>query len=169
MWAVVPATLNSLSILIYTCTAGRMAEIPSFLHHTSAQEILRSVANLSDFDVEEVFLGIGRMPQISSVVLDRMAGLLTDIFEDSRDVLLPCRSGRVTRSSIKAGTEDARTERCEEDSKVRSESENERTTVPVRQSASKVHNYSHTTPIQRAMFRTIIFADHMAECSNFLL
>jgi hypothetical protein len=109
--------------------------------------------------VEEVFQGIARMPQISNVVLDRMAWLLSDIVEDSRDVLLPCKGGRtpnreapklqsehlgrghVTRSIAKAWKEDARMERCEEDdSNVRTKSENELTTVPVCQPASKVHN-----------------------------
>ena len=150
MWAVVPATLNSLSILICTCTASRMAKISSFPHHTSAQKILRFVANLSDEHVEEVFQGIIRMPHISSVVLDCMAWLLSDIFEDSRNVLLPHRGGRtsnrkapklqsehpargcVTRSIAKAGKEDACTKRFEEeDINVRTESKNECTTVPI--------------------------------------
>ena len=92
------------------------------LHYTSAHEILRSIANLLSEHVEEVFQGIARMTQILSVVLNHM--LLSNMFEDSRDVLLPCRGwqtsnreasksqceplarGRVTRFIAKAGKED---------------------------------------------------------------
>ena len=124
-----------------------MAGIPTFPHDTSTEEILRSIANLPGEHVEEVFQGIARMPQISSVVLDRMAGPLSDKFEDSRDILLPSRGGRapdrkasksqfeppargrVTRS--RAGKEEARTEGCvEEDNNVRTLSKEERTTTP---------------------------------------
>ena len=135
-----------------------MAKILSFPHYTSAQEILRSIANLSGEHMKEVFQGIARMPQTSSVVLDRMAGLLSDMFKDSRDVLLPSRGGRapnrkasklqckhpargrVTRSIAKARKEEVRTEGCvEEDTDVRTESEEEHITTPIHESATKVH------------------------------
>jgi hypothetical protein len=161
-----------------------MTEIPSFPYHTFAQEILRSIANLSDEHVEEVFQGIARMPQISSVVLDRMVGLLSDIFEDSMDVLLPCRGGQtpnreapkspsehptkgcVTRSIAKAGKEDARMKMCdEEDTNVRTDSKNKRTMVPVHQHTTLIH----TTLIHWAMsLRPIILSEHMMTCSIFL-
>lgn len=93
-----------------------------------------------------------------SVVLDRMAGLLSDIFEDSMDVLLLCKGGRtsnreapksqskhcakdrMTRSIAKAWKEDARTKRYEEEViNVRTQFKNEHTTVLIRQPPSKVH------------------------------
>ena len=55
-----------------------MARIPPFPRCTLAQQILRSIANLPDKHVEEVFQGIARMPQISSVVLDRMTNIVSD-------------------------------------------------------------------------------------------
>ena len=128
VWAFVPATLNPLPIMNCTCIGRIMAGIPSFPYYTSAQEILRSIANLPGEHVKEVFQGIARMPQISSVVLDRMARLLSDMFEDSKGVLLPGRGGQapnhkasksqcelltrgcVTRSIAKASKEEARME-----------------------------------------------------------
>ena len=133
-----------------------MAGIPTFMHDNSTKEILRSIANLPGEHVEEVFQGVARMPQISSVVLDRMAGLLFDMFEESRDVLLPSRGGRapdrkaskslfeppargrVTRS--KAGKEEDRTEGCaEDDNNLKTLSEEERTTTRIHDPAAKVH------------------------------
>ena len=75
-----------------------MTGTTSFSYCTSTQEILRSVANLPGEPVEEVFQSIARMPQISSVVLDRMAKLLSHMFEDSRDVVF-FRQGRVSLQS----------------------------------------------------------------------
>lgn len=72
MWAIVPSTINLLFSMNCTCIARRMAELPSLPHNISAQEILRSVANLPNEHVEEVFQEISRMPQIFSVVLDSM-------------------------------------------------------------------------------------------------
>ena len=46
---------------------------------------MRLVANLPEDHVEEVFQGVARMPQISSCVLNRMAHVMSDIFEDSRE------------------------------------------------------------------------------------
>ena len=74
MWVVVPATLNPLPIMNCTCIGRKMARIPSFPHYTSIQEILRSIANLPGEHVEEVFQGIARMLQVSSVLLDLMVG-----------------------------------------------------------------------------------------------
>jgi hypothetical protein len=71
-----------------------MVGIPSFVHYTSTQEILKFIANLSGAHVEEVFQGIARMPQISSVVLDRILGLSSDMFEDFRDALLLSREDK---------------------------------------------------------------------------
>jgi hypothetical protein len=68
----------------YTCIARKMVELPSISHYTFAQEILRSIAKLAGTYVKEVFQSIARMLQISSVVLDRMVGLLSDMFEDSK-------------------------------------------------------------------------------------
>ena len=135
-----------------------MAGTPSFPHYTSTQEILRSLTNLPGEHVEEVFQGIARMPQISSVVLDCMPRLLSDMFEDSRDVLLSYRGGqapnrkasksqckppvrgRVTRSNAKAWKEETRTEWCvEEDTNEMTESDEKHTTTPIHESAAKVH------------------------------
>ena len=150
MWAVVPAILNPLLLVNCTCIASKMAGKPSFPRYTSTQEILRSIANLPDEHVEEVFQGTSRMPQISSVVLDRMAGLLSDMFEDSRDVLHPSRGGRapnrkastsqyepppigrVTRSITKEGG-------VEEDINKKAECEEERTSSPIQDTITKVN------------------------------
>ena len=104
-----------------------MTRKPPFPWYTSAQEILKFIANFPDEHVEEVFQGTTKMPQISSVVLDRMEGLLSDMFEDSKDVLFlsrggapnrkvstsqcePLARGRVTRSIAKVGNDGPRTE-----------------------------------------------------------
>ena len=158
MWAVVPAILNPLLLVNCTCIASKMAGKPSFQRYTSTQEILRSIANLPDEHVEEVFQGTARMPQISSVVLDHMAGLLSDMFEDSRDVLLPSRGGRapnrkastsqyeppprgrVTRSITKAGNDGPSMEGgVEEDVNKKAECEEERTSSPIQEPITKVN------------------------------
>ena len=62
------------------CIAKKIVGVLLFPCYTSAQEILRSIANFLDECVEEVFQGIARIAPISSVILDRMAGLLSDIY-----------------------------------------------------------------------------------------
>ena len=63
-----------------------MAQIPLLSPSSFVYVILRSVANLLGEHVEEVFQGIARMPQISSVVLDLMSRLLFYTFENSKDI-----------------------------------------------------------------------------------
>lgn len=68
-------------------------------HTTSIAKIMRLVANLPDDCVEEVFQGVGRMPQITSCVLSRMAKLMSDMFEESRVAPVPS-TRRSTRLSV---------------------------------------------------------------------
>lgn len=68
-------------------------------HTTSVAKIMRLVANLPDDRVEEVFQGVGRMPQITSCVLSRMANLMSDMFEESRVAPVPS-PRRSTRLSV---------------------------------------------------------------------
>jgi len=68
-------------------------------HTASVAKIMRLVANLPDARVEEVFQGIGRMPQITSCVLSRMANLMSDMFEESRVAPVPS-TRRSTRLSV---------------------------------------------------------------------
>ena len=70
----------------WSSIARKMPQIPPLSLSSFVHVILRTVANLLDEHVEEVFRGIARMPQISSVVLDWMSILLFDIFEDSKNV-----------------------------------------------------------------------------------
>ena len=68
-------------------------------HTTSVEKIMRLVANLPDDRVEEVFQGVGRMPQITSSVLNRMANVMSDMFEESREVPVPS-TRRSTRLAV---------------------------------------------------------------------
>lgn len=68
---------------------------------TSVDKIMRMVANLPDDRVEEVFQGVGRMPQITSHVLNHMAKVMSDIFEKSREAPIPGRR-RSTRHSARS-------------------------------------------------------------------
>jgi hypothetical protein len=157
MWAVVSAILNLLLIQWHK-NAGKMAGMPAFPRHISSQEILRSIANLPEEHVEEVFQDIARMLAISSVVLDRMSCLLSDMFEDFRDVIFPSRGGRVpnrkpftshykplprgrvTRANAKAWKDEARREGgVEEENLQKTESEEERPVSPIQKLHAKVH------------------------------
>ena len=66
---------------------------------TSVEKILRLVANLPDDRVAEVFQGVGRMPQITSCVLSRMANLMSDMFEETRVAPVPS-TRRSTRLAV---------------------------------------------------------------------
>lgn len=50
------------------------------------QALLRTIANLSDLEVQHIFKTLALFPQISAGVLETTAFLLTDVFEDSRNV-----------------------------------------------------------------------------------
>jgi hypothetical protein len=62
---------------------------------------MRLVANLSDNRVEKVFQGVARMPQISSHVLNRIANVMSDIFEDSKEAPI-VEERRSTRQSMRS-------------------------------------------------------------------
>ena len=83
------ATLNHISFVSFAVIGRNMGETPTLPPPSSIHAILRSIANLSDLDVKEVFQGMAIMPQISSALLNRMSGLLSDMYEDSRDVPTP--------------------------------------------------------------------------------
>ena len=68
-------------------------------HTTSVAEIMTLVANLPDARVEEVFQGVGRMPQITSCVLSRMANVMSNMFEESRVAPVPS-TRRSTRLKV---------------------------------------------------------------------
>jgi hypothetical protein len=68
-------------------------------HTTSVAKIMRLVANLPDARVEEVFQGVGRMPQITSCVLSRMAKVMSNMFEESRVAPVPS-TRRSTRLKV---------------------------------------------------------------------
>jgi hypothetical protein len=67
-------------------------------------ELLRAVAKLQDSEVQELFWEIATLPQISAPVLQRTVALLSDVFEDSRDlssddmIKPPRRSSRLQRT-----------------------------------------------------------------------
>lgn len=115
---------------------------------TSVEKIMRLVANLPKDHVEEVFEGVGRMPQITLPVLNRMAKVMSDIFEESREATIvgtrrstqksllasQSLSKRVTRSSLKSkqkaeeseySTSDEESETDEEDTELEEEEEAE--------------------------------------------
>lgn len=54
----------------------------------SVNAILRVVVNLPDVDMERVFQGIARMPPIYSVALEWVSTILTEMFEESMDVIV---------------------------------------------------------------------------------
>jgi hypothetical protein len=75
------------------------------------EDIFKEVANLSDSGVQQVFQNIVMLSQVSALVLTSAASLLTDIFENSRDVsdeedliTLPRRSSRLVKTPIAKGT-----------------------------------------------------------------
>jgi hypothetical protein len=135
-----------------------MAGMSAFPRHTSSQEILRLIANLPEEHVEEVFQGIARMSAISSVVLDCMSGLLSDMFENFINVLLPNRGGRVpnrkpstshyehlprgrvTRANAKSMEGwSSHGGGVEEENLQKTESEEERPVSPIQKLLAKVH------------------------------
>ena len=136
-----------------------MGETPTVPPPSSVHAILRSIANLSNLDVKEVFQGVAIMPQISSALLNRMFGLLSDMYEDSRDVPTPLKRTsvwhstrskaqvgqpsiwHVTRSTAKLRNEDAVIEGLgEEDSDKRTESKGEHESPEVQHITTKIRN-----------------------------
>ena len=72
-----------------------MAQIPPLLPSSFVHVILRSVANVLSEHVEKVFQGIARMSHTSNFILDQMSGMLSHMFEDSRDVLITAKESQV--------------------------------------------------------------------------
>jgi hypothetical protein len=74
------------------------------------EDILREVAKLFDFEVQQVFQDIAMLSQVSTPVLTSTASLLTDIFENSRDVsnkdliTPPRRSSKLVKTPAAKGT-----------------------------------------------------------------
>lgn len=92
-------------------------------YSTSVEKIMRLVANLPDNCVEEVFQGIGRMPQITSVALHQMANVLTDIFQESKEAVSPQRTSKKDASKQPLST--ARRKRATKKDASESELEDE--------------------------------------------
>jgi hypothetical protein len=106
-------------------------------HSASVEKIMRLVANLPDNCVEDVFQGIGRMPQITSVALHHMANVLTDIFQESREAVSSQRTSKKDASKQPSST--ARRKRASKKDVSESEPEDEETEaefVPEEEAAS---------------------------------
>jgi hypothetical protein len=48
--------------------------------------LIRTIANLQDGEVVEVFQRVATMPPVSSALLSKMSPVLTDMYEASRDI-----------------------------------------------------------------------------------
>ena len=78
--------MNQLLSQHWSSTTRKMARIHPLSSSSFVHVILWSIANLQGKHVKEVFQGIARMLQISSVLLDWMSMLLFDMLEDSKNV-----------------------------------------------------------------------------------
>jgi hypothetical protein len=49
--------------------------------------VVRTIANLDDLEVEEIFQRVAMLPPVSSALLENMRATLSDMYEASRDTL----------------------------------------------------------------------------------
>jgi hypothetical protein len=74
------------------------------------EDILKEVANLTDFEVQQVFQNIAMLLQVSASIPTSAASLLADVFENSKDVsdedliTPPRRSSRLVKTPVAKGT-----------------------------------------------------------------
>ena len=84
--------------------------IPQFLK-SLVEGVLREVANMADFEIQQIFHHIAMLPPISAAVLRSIAACLTEVFENSRDVskedysTTPRRSSRLVKIPDAKGTQ----------------------------------------------------------------